>query len=47
MNKKIKKNAIMVCIIMIFIHILGLIYQILSNSNTLSILLKELFIVAK
>ena len=45
MNKKIKKNSIMICAIMIFIHILGLVYQILSNAPTLSILLKELFIV--
>lgn len=45
MNKKIKKNSILICAIMIFIHILGLVYQILSNAPTLSILLKELFIV--
>lgn len=44
-NMKIKKNTIIICVIMIFIHILGLIYQVLSNSSTLSILLKELFIV--
>ena len=45
MNKKIKKIVILVCLVMIFIHILGLVYQILSNSTTLSILLKELFII--
>ena len=45
MNKKIKKNILLICIIMLFIHILGLIYQIITHLPTLSILLKELFII--
>jgi hypothetical protein len=43
-DKKISKSLIILSIIMIFIHILGLIYQIVSNQSTLCILLKELFI---
>ena len=44
-DKKIKKNLIILSFIMIFIHILGVIYQVSTNQPTLSILLKELFIV--
>lgn len=44
MNKEMKKNILIICIIMLFIHILGFIYQILTHLPTLSILLKELFI---
>lgn len=44
-NLAIRKNLIFLSCLMIFIHLLGLIYQIIARQSTFSILLKELFIV--
>ena len=43
-DKNIKRNLIILSCIMIFIHILGLIYQIVTNQPIKCILFKELFI---
>lgn len=44
MDKKTKKNILLICGFVTVVHILGLIYQIIVNLPTISILLKELFV---
>lgn len=44
MNKKIKKNTLLILSLLLIVHVLGLIYQIVAKLPTLSILLKELFV---